>query len=645
MAGELLETFISLNLQQDEDYDLAKRSLFYTSGVTASSAGEAIFNVSRKDVMNWRPREMYCHCKRLVQRIFDGAKTAQQSQAAKTNALVRHYVGRDAKKYIDTNAAQTESEMIGTLNSFFEITGSLLDEEPRFNRPQQFTQRHSQITCYTCKEVGHKAAHCSKTQSTASVGDNKSDSGRLRLVTCFLCRQKGHYSSNCPNKSKTEVKTEEPAGPAPRKKKKVSRRAAVTPGKTAKVSEPTTSRWRENNEPDDEMVAESQEELIPPQTTMTMVGKVKQYSLPFRLDTGADISIVPQSIVPANCRSGRDIAIRDANGGLCLRPETDIIIEIANLQLAQTVALAPDVSLDGTAILKLDVAQDIDQRVLDYYVAQVVLVKKRQKAVQAGTGNGVEGEQSFKVVAKHPDSVDCRGANKDEGGRAQEELAGNELDNSSRSDERQDSLAGDDIEVNVQREDGGAVLGLDLQGLSPGGDRAELVKVTREDESLDAWRLLADKGEKGFSWEEGLLIKTEMGNLGECISLIVLPKPFRQRVLVLAHDKGGHLGRKKLGPIIKRSFVWPGLTGDVAQHCAQCELCQKMSRQGPRKAPMVERQLLSIPFEAVAVDFVGPFPKGRGGHCYLFTYICLASRWPDAVPMRSMTAKAVLRVW
>ena len=66
-----------------------------------------------------------------------------------------------------------------------------------------------------------------------------------------------------------------------------------------------------------------------------------------------------------------------------------------------------------------------------------------------------------------------------------------------------------------------------------------------------------------------------------------------------------------------------------------------MPEDGPRKAPMVEWQLLSIPFEAVAVDIVSPFPKGRGGHCYLLTYICLASRWPDAVPMRSMTAKAV----
>ena len=80
------------------------------------------------------------------------------------------------------------------------------------------------------------------------------------------------------------------------------------------------------------MVAELQEELILPQTTMTMVGKVKQYSLSFRLDTGADVSFVPQSIVQANCRSGRDIQW----GFMFLRPEADIIIEIANLQHAQT---------------------------------------------------------------------------------------------------------------------------------------------------------------------------------------------------------------------------------------------------------------------------------------------------------------------
>jgi len=79
------------------------------------------------------------------------------------------------------------------------------------------------------------------------------------------------------------------------------------------------------------------------------------------------------------------------------------------------------------------------------------------------------------------------------GGGAEEELVGEILDGSqvdTRADEEQDSLVGDKSELNVRGEDGRVVLGLDLQGLSPGEDRAELVKATREDESLEAWHLL-----------------------------------------------------------------------------------------------------------------------------------------------------------
>ncbi len=55
----------------------------------------------------------------------------------------------------------------------------------------------------------------------------------------------------------------------------------------------------------------------------------------------------------------------------------------------------------------------------------------------------------------------------------------------------------------------------------------------------------------------------------------------------------------------------------------------------------VERPLLSEPFEAVAVDLVGPLPKGKGGNRFLLTCVCLATRWPEAVFLRSITAKAV----
>ncbi len=53
---------------------------------------------------------------------------------------------------------------------------------------------------------------------------------------------------------------------------------------------------------------------------------------------------------------------------------------------------------------------------------------------------------------------------------------------------------------------------------------------------------------------------------------------------------------------------------------------------------MIERKIVCVPFESVCVDLVGPLPKGKRGAKYLFTYVCLASRWPDALPMHTASA-------
>ena len=55
----------------------------------------------------------------------------------------------------------------------------------------------------------------------------------------------------------------------------------------------------------------------------------------------------------------------------------------------------------------------------------------------------------------------------------------------------------------------------------------------------------------------------------------------------------------------------------------------------------MEREVLSEPFEVLAMDLVGPFPKGKGGYTYLLTTICMSSRWPEAIPLKSITARAV----
>ena len=62
---------------------------------------------------------------------------------------------------------------------------------------------------------------------------------------------------------------------------------------------------------------------------------------------------------------------------------------------------------------------------------------------------------------------------------------------------------------------------------------------------------------------------------------------------------------------------------------------------GPRRVPMVNRPVITERFEKIAVDIVGPLPKEKGSAEYLLTIMCMASRWPEAIPLKRITAKPV----
>ena len=57
---------------------------------------------------------------------------------------------------------------------------------------------------------------------------------------------------------------------------------------------------------------------------------------------------------------------------------------------------------------------------------------------------------------------------------------------------------------------------------------------------------------------------------------------------------------------------------------------------------MVEREVVVIPCERVCVDLVGPLPRAKGGYEHMLTCVDVATRWPEAVPIRSTTAKSVI---
>lgn len=100
----------------------------------------------------------------------------------------------------------------------------------------------------------------------------------------------------------------------------------------------------------------------------------------------------------------------------------------------------------------------------------------------------------------------------------------------------------------------------------------------------------------------------------------------------------GHLGVNKTYDRVLGCFFWPRLKKDVHQHCKTCHVCQVAGQVIP-PYPLYPIPVVGEPFERVLVDCVGPFPCTK----FLLTVMCSATRFHEAIPMRKMTAPAVVK--
>ena len=77
--------------------------------------------------------------------------------------------------------------------------------------------------------------------------------------------------------------------------------------------------------------------------------------------------------------------------------------------------------------------------------------------------------------------------------------------------------------------------------------------------------------------------------------------------------------------MLRQSYTWPGISGDIKRYGKACGECQKMRKGGASEFPMGIMPIYKVPFENVAIDIVGPFPRSHG-YKYLLTYICLTRK-------------------
>ena len=128
---------------------------------------------------------------------------------------------------------------------------------------------------------------------------------------------------------------------------------------------------------------------------------------------------------------------------------------------------------------------------------------------------------------------------------------------------------------------------------------------------------------------------------------IVIPVSFRGEVLSLAHDHhfAGHLGVNKTTDRILRHFFWPGLKRDVVNYCRTCHSCQITGKpnQVIPPAPLQPIPVASEPFEHVILDCIGQLPRTKSGNQWLLTIMCSLTRFPEAIPLRRITAPIIIK--
>ncbi len=156
----------------------------------------------------------------------------------------------------------------------------------------------------------------------------------------------------------------------------------------------------------------------------------------------------------------------------------------------------------------------------------------------------------------------------------------------------------------------------------------------------------------GYFWDEGVLIckwepQSSERNDWLTVYQVVLPASYRSQILMLAHENvlAGHLGVNKTFQRITKHFYWPGVKSAVSNFCRSCDVCQRAGKpnQTVPKAPLNPIPVIGEPFEKLLIDCVGPLPKSKHGHQYILTMMCTATRYPEAVPLRTLKAQVVLK--
>lgn len=325
------------------------------------------------------------------------------------------------------------------------------------------------------------------------------------------------------------------------------------------------------------------------------------------VDSGAEITVLRKSIIPEE--------LLESRGKIMLRPAMGAPVE-AKLMTIPLSLWTEEEDINPFVQVEVAVVEGLHEEALITPKVYKLLLEQKEKYL--GEGNEVGSEERAEVWTR------C-----------------NNLEGRSAGPEPSEEVLATPVGINLLPEEIPAES--NEESVPPVSQVQKLKKDQMACTTLQDCFAEARQGKNNFWIESELLYHTgEVG--GQKYVQLVVPECRRKDILKLAHETptGGHLAAKKTKDRIAMSFWWNGLLKDVKKFCESCHHCQLRRKSRVKdRAPIEAVGRPELPFQVVNADILGPIdPKSSRGHKYLLCVVDQHSRWPEAIPIKSLTAKA-----
>ena len=116
-----------------------------------------------------------------------------------------------------------------------------------------------------------------------------------------------------------------------------------------------------------------------------------------------------------------------------------------------------------------------------------------------------------------------------------------------------------------------------------------------------------------------------------------VPLAMVEPVLAEHHDStlAGHPGMDETLRDIQTRYYWPGMRRDIRKYVGSCHLCICTKAVRTAHQDCLRPRKTKKPWETIALDLMGPYPRSDTGKKFILVVTDLFSRWVEAFPIAS----------